>query len=354
MLLAGFILLAPMGIKAQDSQTFLLKNGQKIIGTVIAEEDSGKVLLVSSSFGELRIRKSDLVKEKVLVYLKSGEIIEGSLLDKNDSSLEILSSLGQFRIDMDKVERLKFPDSPESREAGVISQDEAQRWFYGEEQLIDIFFDPTGYILEKNQLYFSGLSWGYGMTDNLMLTSKWSGYIFGDINARFKYQVLYTRNLDEEYAAAIGVHFHLRGTPSKFVYRLDSYDNDYYQWESVGDIDSDSPWAEFFTAYTISTLNSDERGRSDYTFGASITTFKGEDLMPRAYFAYTNDIRRNLKFLAELYWDPYYASFFTREIATEKNSTSLGIDFGFIYAFNEKFRMGIHYNQPWLVLYYKL
>ena len=37
----------------------------------------------------------------------------------------------------------------------------------GEEQLIDLFFDPTGYTLDKGTLYLSGLSFGFGLSDKL-------------------------------------------------------------------------------------------------------------------------------------------------------------------------------------------
>jgi hypothetical protein len=41
------------------------------------------------------------------------------------------------------------------------------------------------------------------------------------------------------------------------------------------------------------------------------------------------------------------------EFAEEKHISDIDFDFGFIYAYNEKFRIGIHFQRPFIAFYYK-
>ena len=63
------------------------------------------------------------------------------------------------------------------------------------------------------------------------------------------------------------------------------------------------------------------------------------------------DARRSLKLNFEVFYDPYWTSML--ELVEEKEISAIDFDFGFIYAYSEKFRVGIHFQRPIIAFYYK-
>jgi hypothetical protein len=115
--------------------------------------------------------------------------------------------------------------------------------------------------------------------------------------------------------------------------------------------DGEEMWWEVFGAYTVSNLKASGQGRINHTVGASATLYPGEDLMPRAYYAVSADARRSLKLLFEVFYDPYWASML--ELIEDDNISDIDFDFGFIYAYSEQLRVGIHFQRPFIAFYYK-
>ena len=343
-----------------QEETFYLKNGQRVVGTIVEKNDSTGVYIVQTSYGNVTFNETDLQLPEVDLHLKTGEILKGELIEENDSGYKIRSSLGELTISRDNIDKMVFKNATSIDSDGNLSDGSGMRWYYGDERLIDIYFDPTGYLLDDNILYFSGLSWGYGLTDKIQITSKWSSYFWGDLNVRGKFQVFKTGNIKTEQVGALGLHLHTRGYPSKYEFKTSieewtdwdgttRYD-EYQNWEWVGN--GEKPWFEFFGAMTQSNLKLSGQGRTNYTGGFSFTMLDG-DFYNRFYGAVTSDVRKNLKLLFEVFYDPYSPSMM--ELMENKDDElDIGLDFGFIYAFNEKFRIGIHYQRPFLAFYYKL
>ena len=73
--------------------------------------------------------------------------------------------------------------------------------------------------------------------------------------------------------------------------------------------------------------------------------------MPRVYYAVSADARRSLKLIFEVFYDPYWASML--DIVEGKEVSEIDFDFGFIYAYSEQLRVGIHFQRPWIAFYYK-
>jgi hypothetical protein len=180
-------------------------------------------------------------------------------------------------------------------------------------------------------------------------------------------------DLKSEKAMSVGFHYHMRGLPNKYELKdSENYDIDWYsgdttwygnqeEWVRVGSkyedgyYDSDpfgeEMWWEFFGAYTISNLKESGQGRINHTVGASLTSYPGYDLMPRAYYAVSADARRRLKLIFEVFWDPYWTNML--EFNDNLNISDIDFDFGFIYAYSEQFRIGIHFQRPFIAFYYK-
>jgi hypothetical protein len=110
-------------------------------------------------------------------------------------------------------------------------------------------------------------------------------------------------------------------------------------------------WWEAFGAYTVSNLKASGQGRINHTVGASATLYPGYDLMPRAYYAVSADARRSLKLIFEVFYDPYWTSML--EFMEDKEISAIDFDFGFIYAYSEQLRVGIHFQRPFIAFYYK-
>jgi hypothetical protein len=329
---------------------------------------------VVTSFGEIIISKNEVKPEEVFIFLKSGDKLRGIIISESDEGVTVKAQFGEVFISQDKIERIDFKSMGSVRRGfSRPGQSEEGRWYYGDERLIDIYFDPTGYTLGNNVLYLSGLSWGYGLSERVHITSKWGGYFFGDLNFRPKFMLFKSGDLESEKAMSVGFHYHMRGLPNKYElkdsenYDINSYSGDttWYgnqeEWVRVGSkyedgyYDSDpfgeEMWWEFFGAYTISNLKESGQGRINHTVGASLTSYPGYDLMPRAYYAVSADARRRLKLIFEVFWDPYWTNML--EFNDNLNISDIDFDFGFIYAYSEQFRIGIHFQRPFIAFYYK-
>ncbi len=357
-------------ILAQE-RTFYLKSGDRVTGSIKSETDS--TYTIETSFGVVTINKNNVKPEEAFIFLKSGDKLRGIILSESDEGITVKAQFGEVFISRDKIERIDFISMGRARgEFTRPGQTEEGRWYYGRERLIDIYFDPTGYTLEDNILYLSGLSWGYGLTDRFQITSKWGGYFLGDLNFRPKFMIFKKGDLKSEQALSVGAHFHMRSLPDKHElkeireYDIDKGDTTWYdpniEWVLVGakqeegyydnrPFSGEEMWWEFFGAYTISNLKESGQGRINHTIGVSLTSYPGYDLMPRAYYAINADARRNLKLIFEVFWDPYWAS--TLELIEDEKISDIDFDFGFIYAYNEKFRIGIHFQRLYIAFYYK-
>ena len=369
-----FISIILIGSIFAQEKTFHLKSGDTVTGTIKSQTDSTYSL--KTAFGEITISKNDVRPEEAFIFLKSGDKLRGIIVSESDEGVTVKAKFGEVFISQDKIERIDFKSMGRAR--GQFSrpgQVERGRWYYGNERLIDIYFDPTGYVLEENVLYLSGLSWGYGLSDKVHITSKWGGYIFGDLNFRPKFMLFKTGDLKSEKSMSVGFHYHMRGLPDKRelkeVQEYDIYYNGYSsdttwhekrnEWVRVGSeqneegyyddnsFDGGEMWWEVFGAFTVSNLKKSGQGRINHTVGASFTSYPGYDLMPRAYYAVSADARRSLKLIFEVFYDPYWAS--ALELVEEENISDIDFDFGFIYAYNEKFRIGIHFQRPWIAFY---
>ena len=374
--LISFILLG--SIFAQE-KTFHLKSGDTVTGSVKSQTDSTYV--IETAFGEITIKKDEVKPEEAFIFLKSGDKLRGIIVSESDEGVTVKAKFGEVFIARDKIERIDFKSMGRAR--GQFSrpgQVERGRWYYGNERLIDIYFDPTGYVLEDNVLYLSGLSWGYGVSEKFQITSKWGGYFFGDLNFRPKFMLFKTGDLKSEKSMSVGFHYHMRGLPDKRELKeVQDYSTDWdettqdwtdttwhenrNEWVRVGTkldeegyyddnpLEGGEMWWEVFGAFTVSNLKESGQGRINHTVGASATSYPGYDLMPRAYYAISADARRNLKLLFEVFYDPYWTSML--EFAEEKHISDIDFDFGFIYAYNENFRIGIHFQRPFIAFYYK-
>ncbi len=378
------ILIPLLLLFAQDieEKAIYLKSGEIIIGKIISADPETGNIEVETSYGILEIKGGDILQEVVSIILKSGDRLKGSIIFEDDEKINLMSDYGVLKIKKENIERIDYGLKKGKEKVSEIKE----KFTLGMERQIDVFYDPTGYTLEKGTLYVSGLSWGFGITDRLQITSKWSGYFLGDFNIRPKIQIFRKGSWEKEHALSIGGHIHTRHIPDKYEWTektFQSHDTTLYygsylrigseveynenEWDDGIDIDEpdNSQYYEVFAAYTFSRARKGNAGRISHTLGAYLSKFSESDfLMYRIYFGGAVDIRKNIIFNYEIYYDPWYVELWKRtgifnndedelsKIKPKKEYLSpFHFDMGFIYAYRDWLRFGIHF-QPYIFAIY--
>lgn len=455
-----FLIIFTVNILSGESQTFKLSDGTEIVGTIQAETDTTLTLI--TQFGNITIDKNKLVKKTYSITLSSGGKLVGTKTKETEDELILNTQLGNLTIQKNDIikivevgQQTESASTPGERSNyrpyslfdlfyGATASSKDMDFSLGEEQLIDLFFDPTGYTLPQSTLYLSGLSFGFGVTENFQITTKWGGFFWGDMNLRPKFKLFESGNWEKQHALSVGAHIHTRWQPDKYEWQSGSIEvttftgesNEYgdtycpgsetYCWKQTSpavtstkywggyyklgenvtntieyntpeDYDpnatneyySHEPWEnscfncdyyeteylemlEIFSAYTFSKAREGLRGRISHTFGGNMQyfTYKGEPtVFYRAYYGLDVDINSRLKMISEVFYDPNYLELWQRWDSQQSYWSSdqlsstpvdkptdyrpLHFDFGFMYALNESFRFGLHFQQPFIGFYWK-
>ena len=412
-----------------QEQTFKLQDGTVIVGSV--QEETETTYIIETKYGSVTLNKNELVQTEYEIKLNSGETFSGTKLSETDTSIQLKTKVGVLNIE--KTDILDMKESGQVTQAGEKkagstttsyrrayslsdllfgtgtrgSSEKDIEFAMGEERLIDTFFDPTAYVLDDGTLYLSGLSFAFGLSDKLQLSSRWFDFFWGNFNIRPKYMLFHKGNWEKESALAIGGHFHTYWRPNKVVWQEgtadvcddNSNDNgcntiskyyggyfpigatvegttDYY-YDKVLDVNQTEDldfMLEFFTAYTFSKARKGMRGRVSSTLGASVQIPINTDVYPYRLFGSVDvDITRQLKMVGEVFYDPFFLDLYQRtdfegpftphyaykvsENPVKKddfnNIRPIHFDFGFMYAVNEHFRFGIHNQIPIIAFYWK-
>ena len=325
-----FFLIASTTVQA-NPKTFYLKNGDTITGDVLFYDRSTGIYKVQASFGVIDINDTDIARQNLRVTLKTGDILTGIFIERNDINYIIQTSFGDISLLISDIDRVDIIEEVKK------SPTKASAWVFSNEEIMDLYSDPTGFTMKKNTLYVSGLSWGYSVTDTFQLTTRyWDSITSGELNLRSKWMIFKGGSLEHKKAISIGSHIYSGGTPNKYIYQDVSDDDDSFDDEA-------SLWGSIFMAYTASSIKPNNLGRFSKTIGTEITFYRHDPIMLRTYAGISYDLRKDLKLLSILFYDPYW----------EDNQTTLYFDLGFIYAYNEHLRVGIHFQRPFLSLYYK-
>ena len=231
------LLLIMSSLSAQNS--FELKDGSTINGTVLSETETE--IKIQTQFGIITISKSEIIPTIYKIDLHSGDSIFGEKMFEDENVIRLKTNYGEVELNKADVKSITEKGIDEEKEniqqpyyyprpsyglAGLMfggsGMKKDSQFSLGEEQLIDLFFDPTGYTLEQGTLYVSGLSFGFGVTDKIQIFSKWSGFFYNDFNIRPKIKILDIGNWEKQQSLSVGAHFHSNWWSDKLQWKSGS------------------------------------------------------------------------------------------------------------------------------------
>ena len=351
-----FVLIILVGFSFCNERTFNLKSGNKVTGEIINIDDSG-YYTVSTSMGEVVFNQNEIVLESIKIITTDGDRIMGVLQNEDNDKFHVKTEIGLMSIAKNNINSMEFNYADDDDEGFLNNLSKSDsRFYFGDEQLIDVWFDPTGNVLSDGTIYVSGLSGAYGVTDKFQISLRVFDYLLGNVNLRPKYQIYKKGDLEKSNSLSIGGHFYLTGAvPHKWKLIEDScnyggeYDDECGYWEPIT---SDEFSYELFLAYTSSKLKPSDQGRINFNFGISIAKVDGySDFMNRIWLGTDIDVRKSLKLTGLIAYDPYLPTI--AELFDSAEQTDIHLDFGFIYAVNDNFRLGLHLTSPFIGFYWK-
>jgi hypothetical protein len=374
---------------------FHFRDGSVRDGEIVSIED-GTVAIKTGS-GTFNIPADQFLSETAEVKNKKGELFKGVVLGETAEEYIIRTSFG------DAVVQKKDIQSMQRYHGGILDrQSEERRKFYqSEAQLISVFMDPTAFPLTGNTFYASGLSVGYGLTDRFMITTKFGSDFNNDLNLHPRMRFYHRKSAEKEVAASWGLGIH-RKYPSKSVIGKYSHainiksagkttslnETDGLTLDSVAfEDDGRRLYAEAYLVFSSRRVNPTGRGKIGWTLGAKVSNaFVGRDKIIkkvtaggdsiswsnnskysvpfRTWLSLEYDLRKDLKFVGSAWVDNGYKTMafgdtfddYTDNFSLDSPGgevSMIDFDFGILYAVNESFRVGLHFQQPYIDFYWE-
>ena len=369
-----------------------------------------EVIRLKTSSGTFNIPSEQFLEESAEITNKNGELFIGSVLGETTEEFIIRTQYGDAVVQKRDIQKMK------RYHGGVLDRksEERTKFYQGESKLINVFLDPTAFPLAGNTFYLSGLSIGYGLTDRFMITSKIGSNFNNDLNLHPRMRFYHKKSAQKEVAASWGLGLHRKYPAESILSRyahainLDSSGTTITLNNLKGDMenikiadvtkesaDVDRFYVEAYLVFSSRRVNPTGRGKIGWSTGLKVSNAfvnRGEFLkgtvqldekdytvswstekqykVPfRAWASLEYDLRKDLKFLGSAWIDNGYramnfsdlASDYTGDDGTaafslESSSGSVSMidfDFGLQYTVNENFRVGLHFQQPYIDFYWE-
>jgi len=379
------------------AKKFHLRDGNIIHGS-ITEIIDGECKITTKE-GILTIPMTDILEETVDIVKNDEARYKGPLLKEDRTSIVLRSNYGDVNINKKDIKKMDRYHGGK-----LIPWVENKKEFYqGEAQLTSVFLDPTAFPLDANTFYISGLSIGYGFTDRFMVTTKFGSNFNGDLNLNPKMRFLHKKTSDRESAMTWGLGFH-RAYPIQKVVGKYSHawkfsgteitlnDSSEFSLGNLDDYVSDQETnvlVEAYLVYSSRRENPTGRGKVGYSVGVKTSNMfyliedsyaNGDGTIEfdkdnwqfkvpfRAWISFEYDLQKKLKFVGSMWADNSSRTLDFEEVVEnyfgdEGEPFSLDsmsgkysmfdFDFGFLYAINNNFRLGVHFQQPYIDIYWE-
>ena len=384
-------------LEAGMNKRFHFSDGSVRDGEILSIEN--EIVAIKTSSGTFNIPADQFLSETAEIKNKKGELFKGVVLGETAEEYIIRTSFG------DAVVQKKDIQSMKRYHGGILDrQSEERRKFYqSEAQLLNVFMDPTAFPLSGNTFYISGLSVGYGLTDRFMITTKFGSDFNNDLNLHPRMRFYHRKSAEKEVAATWGLGIH-RKFPNKSVIGKYSHAinitedttgvtlplnkmTDYEIGDVVKEENGTGLYAEAFLVFSSRRVNPTGRGKIGWSMGAKVSnafvgrndiikpktaggdaiswSTEGKYSVPfRTWLSLEYDLRKDLKFVGSAWvdngyktlsfgdtWDDYTDNFALDSPGGEVSM--IDFDFGILYAVNESFRVGLHFQQPYIDFYWE-
>jgi len=382
-------------LEAGMKKRFHFSDGSVRDGEIISIENG--VVTIKTGSGTFNIPADQFLSETAEVKNKKGELFKGVVLGETAEEYIIRTSFGDAVVQKKDIQTMK------RYHGGILDrQSEERRKFYqSEAQLLSVFMDPTAFPLTGNTFYLSGLSVGYGLTDRFMITTKFGSDFNNDLNLHPRMRFYHRKSAEKEVAAAWGLGIH-RKYPSKSVIGKYSHainiksngkttplnEMDTLNIDAVAlEDDGRRLYAEAFLVFSSRRVNPTGRGKIGWSVGTKVSNAfvnrddiikkvtaggdsiswskEGKYAVPfRTWLSLEYDLRKDLKFVGSAWVDNGYKTMSfgdTMDDYTDNFSldnpggqvSMIDFDFGILYAVNESFRIGLHFQQPYIDFYWE-
>ncbi len=390
---------------------FHLRDGTIRDGEILSVEDDLVVLKTAS--GTFNIPSDQFLSETADITNKKGELFKGVVLGETVEEFIIRTAFGDAIVQKRDIRTMK------RYHGGVLDRqyEEKRKFYQGAAQLIHIFMDPTAFPLAGNTFYLSGLSVGYGLTDNFMVTTKFGSNFSGDLNFHPRMRFYHRKSAEKEVAATLGFGLHraysINSIIAKYSHAItltnqeSGYEKTLEESEfNAGDILKDKVdnilYAETYLVFSSRSVNPTGRGKMGWSAGAKVSnafmnrdTWRKDEItlyaqetadadsifdiswsgegkykVPfRCWLSLEYDLRTNLKFVGSAWIDNGYKTLKLSQTVDDYfglddspsfsldsprgDASMIDFDFGMLYAVNDNFRVGIHFQQPYIDFYWE-
>jgi hypothetical protein len=373
-------------------------------GEILSIND-GKVSLKTQS-GTFKYPENMFLSETAEITNKKGESFKGVVLGETLEEFIIRTPFGDAIVQKRDVQNMK------RYHGGILDKksDERRQFYQSEAQLIGVFTDPTAFPLLGNTFYLSGLSMGYGLTDRFMLTTKFGSNFSGDLNLHPRFRFYHKKSASKEVAASWGFGLHRKYSSKNIVGKyshainltvpgggaVSFNDQSEFEVSDIVNLDNEKGiYAETYLVFSSRRVNPTGRGKVGWTLGTKISNAfidrdniilsavgdsgnvhtlswsdDGKYEIPfRTWLSIEYDLRKDLKFVSSAWVDNGYKTMALEQtiddyfgndgspsfsIDSPRGEESLiDFDFGILYAVNDNFRFGIHFQQPYIDIYWE-
>ncbi|UCH63230.1 MAG: hypothetical protein JSU77_01910 [Fidelibacterota bacterium] len=368
------------------SKRFHLVDGNIIQGTIKSIEND--LCHIETIDGLLKIPTSSILEETAHITKKNDTRYVGPVLKETPEELILRSPYGDVVISKKDIK-----DMDRYHGGRRVPWAEEKKTFYrGEAVLSDVMMDPTAFPLPANTFYLSGLSLGYGFTDRFMVRSSFGSDFMGDLNLHPLIQFYHRETGVSEVGAALGFHMFNHHPMQSVVAKYAQYviNDTLNKSINASGVDVSEVLAggsqQFYweTYLVLSSRRSLASGRGKLGWHVGVKTnslllsrpalktayswdMKKMVFPFRAWAAFEYDLSKRLKLMMNMWADNGHkfrditqtfedyigdGSPFVMD-SPDGDYRMVDFDFGFLYAFGETFRLGIHFQEPYLLLYWE-
>ncbi|OQY10140.1 MAG: hypothetical protein B6I28_01570 [Fusobacteriia bacterium 4572_132] len=341
------VLLFCISIFSYGTDLFI-KGGEILSGEILSETENE--IELKTEYGILRVDKKNLIETEQIIEMKNGDILNGKIKERRKKEIVVKTKHGILTIANNKINNIYYSKKMEDYE-----EIHKEKFYKAEEKIMDVFMEPTGNVMEAGSFYLSGLSYGFGLTDNFQITSNWSEYFSKNLNIRPKLKIFEKMTQKGKHQLSLGGTLNLK-YPKELLKKTEWESGDEPATEilffsELEENTEDVVALEPFIAYTYEMEKS--RGKHALTLGASSLLGVDKDgithYFDKAFLTYWFDISPKIIMLAGLKTNYNVEG----EYFLEKEAIDY-MDIGFIYSYKKDLRIGIHFQEPYFTFYYRI